>query len=235
MLIRTLKLLLPFADYQPTETKLLQNKVFAISKGHIERFKKHYVNADGQKKESFEYPLVNFRSENGKGVLFALNEGIDDLRLFYEKLNDKPVLKPLPALAQWRETFHHVGLTPQSTIYRVFHCALLNSTNYENYQHLDSGYKTELEQTIFLENILSNQIINFCNAMQYQFPKGQLWVRILDFEELGFDTFHTDNAASGKVPFLVFNITFRTNILLPDEISLGKEKAIGWGIVRKLT
>jgi hypothetical protein len=56
-------------------------------------------------------------------------------------------------------------------------------------------------------------------------------MRILDLKKLGFETFYTQN---GKVNFLVFNITFRTNILLPDEISLEKEEAIGWGIVRKL-
>lgn len=233
MLIRTLKLQLPFSDYLPTKTKELQNKIFAISKGQIERFKKHDVNEEGQKKENFEYPLVHFRSENGKGVLFAINEGIDDLRVFYEKFNDKNHLKTVP-FHQWRETFHHLTLTQESSIYRVFHCALMNSANYENYRRIDTGYRTELERTVFLEKVLTNQIINFCNGVQFQFPQGQLWLRILDFEELGFESFYTQNAKNGKVNFLVFNITFRTNILLPDEISLGKEKAIGWGIVRKL-
>jgi hypothetical protein len=170
MLTRTLKLLLPFANCLPAETKELQNKIFAISKGQIERFKS-MMSMKRDKKESYEYPLVQFRSENGKGALFAINEGIDDLRIFFEQFNDKNHLKTIP-FQQWQETFHHLMLTHEGSIYRIFHCALMNSANYENYLQIDGGYRTELERTIFLEKILTNQIINFCNGVQFKFPRG---------------------------------------------------------------
>ncbi len=39
---------------------------------------------------------------------------------------------------------------------------------------IDAGYRTELEGTVFLEKILTKQIIIFCNGVPFKFPQGQL-------------------------------------------------------------
>ena len=107
--------------------------------------------------------------------------------------------------------------------YRLLNWLPLNSKNYIEYQNLDSL----LPRVQMLERVLIGNILSFLKGVGIHVDE-QLKVLITDI--LG------QRAATYKgVQLMTFDVEFKTNLTLPQDIGLGKNVSVGYGTLTRIT
>jgi hypothetical protein len=96
----------------------------------------------------------------------------------------------------------------------------LNQKNYKKYQEIGD----EKEQTRFLEELLTGNILSFAKGIGWNVDKTI---------EVKINTIHNVNKVKLKGNFVLgFHLDFRTNVFLPNYIGLGKGVSHGYGVVK---
>jgi hypothetical protein len=173
----------------------------------------------------YRYPLIQYRSVQGKAVVVALNEGIEPLlkwlsgsfgRLYWnEKWHDFTATISL--------TGHTLIMFKQPEAFMLSQWLPFRTEKFSEWLSLNSLS----EQHKFLEKLLISHILNnFCNAINWELPKGQLVIQIIRFKEKKLPF-------KGKI-FTGFDLDFSCNLLLPDGIGLGQKASHGFGVCRAL-
>ena len=170
----------------------------------------------------YGYPVIQYKRIGKCPMLVCLDYGTDEIHHFFNQGNLEVLIGERKVslvvrkinldqinLQVWEKTFQ----------YKLRNWIALNQENYEKYAHI----KDELSKIEFLENILKANIISFAKGVKWDVDK-QINLRI-------------DQIVSQKqVPYKKtrltgFDVTFKTNVFLPDFISLGKGVSLGFGIV----
>jgi hypothetical protein len=197
----------------------------------IRHFSAAFAANSGWKEHDKGYPLIQFQVHDSRASVTGINEGARRLRLALEPSALKKFTlqgKHFPLSIKERQEEHgfRIRVLPQKQMvpYRIYRCLPLDSTNYAKYKKLISFR----ERLTLLEHLLEVSILNVLNATGQPRPASpQVKAVINQVDHI------VDVPAFGK-PHVAFDMTFSTNVELPDRIGLGQKCSIGFGwIFRK--
>jgi len=207
---------------------------YALRSGEIPALRKFvnlFIGADNDlfhnhqstRKLHYRYPLVQYKSMDGKAALMGLAEpGVTALRALLENPDFRErctewIGEQFAMTEELSDTLllHHAPLHP----YRLHNYIALNGKNLADWQ----SNQSLPARSALLERCIVGHILKFCSAIQWLLPPKSLQVELLDYRS------HTTRAFDN--PFLAFDVLFRTNITLPEHIGLGKAVSHGFGTV----
>ena len=186
----------------------------------------HLHNHQSDGRIIFRYPKVQYRIWNRKAAIFAIDEAI---RTFQQ----------ISAQAEWKLRWkenthqlllekldiqkHELKMSPTLLAYRINGYVGLNQSNYDAYLRGPS-LSTRVE---ILEKSLVGHILGFCTEIGWKVPNKSLKVHIQDIHK-------KQGLRLVKNEFLAFDLTFHSNIYLPNQLALGKKLAFGCGIIKRV-
>lgn len=180
-------------------------------------------NRDENGVPGYEYPVIQFRCNDGFASVFAINEGA----LFIEKIIKKKL--PFDITRIERDSFQLKKVTKNHTkFYHLFRWIPLDERYFSGISDSDGSFKlwNELfmdEKVKLLENILVSNIIDFAHCVGWQISKNKsLRIRLHDIQ-------HINPVKLYGSSVIAFDVTYAANLELPDHLGLGRGKSMGYG------
>lgn len=172
----------------------------------------------------YRYPKVQYKRINKSAAIVAVDEGADVIGQFLSSADacmsigerkETFVVKDIRAdqylVQEWDSTFE----------YYLRKWLPLNSENYKEYVNIE----VVSEKVFFLERILIGNIISFA--------KG-IGVTLKPNIECKLTSMTAPRLQKYKgVKMMAFDVCFKTNVLLPDYIGIGKGVSLGFGIIKR--
>lgn len=181
----------------------------------LEWFSQH----DG-KKYKFRFPLVQHKMINGP-MIVGINNGVDDMIKMYDqfkciKLGDNSynILQRNIHIDEYE-----FGISDKIHTYRfAIPIMALDKDNYEKYKR--EGYKD-------IENVLAKRI----NTYIVDHMSRDLGYNVPGRLNTDFKLYRIRETLFERQHMIIFYGDFRTNFKIPDYISIGKARSIGFGTV----
>lgn len=173
----------------------------------------------------YRYPLVHYRTYKGHAMLFGLEQGCEAIgKLVSTYMTELP---PEMATMQMESQQTAIEMTTQRKLYYVHHFLPFNTENFEEWINT----KGLIHRIRRLEQIIEGNILDVCKTVGFRIPDKSLKVEIEILEDIGFIPFP---AKTGEIKMKAFNISYYANILLPNQIAIGKGKSKGYGVQREI-
>jgi hypothetical protein len=170
----------------------------------------------------FSYPLIQYKRIRNKPHLVCINDGVDEVHHFFENkqeglmLGDRPYDLNVENIRLNRFTMQ---VWDKSFTYFIRDWLPLNQKNYQQFKAIGS----EIEQFEFLEKVLRGNILSFAKGINWEVDK-EVKVRVKELVRR--------NIIRVKgIPREAFSLVFTTNVFLPNNIGLGKNASLGFGVV----
>ena len=175
-------------------------------------------------KVTYAYPLVQYKIKNGKASFSFIANGVEDARTFFLQNNweieiSGRKIKLEIDTFQLRNGVFDIG--DALKLYRVKQWMPLNQENFKRYVLL----KTVDEKINMLEGILIGNILSMGKSLEWHITdKIQLKiVEVFDEKKVTFK----------KNSVMTFDVLIQSNVILPNNIGLGKGVSHGFGIIEK--
>ena len=179
-------------------------------------------------KYRYAYPLVQYKVLRKVPTLVGLGEGAGLLVELFLKMKELKIDEDIyPVLSKHiRHVQATVGLSDDLHTYRYESLWLgLNQKNHKLYQEADPIRKNQILKNTAIANILT-----FVEAFGLRFDREVPEQRIL----LKLNPTEPAITKFKNVELLGFRGSFTTNVLLPDDIGLGKQAARGFGTIKRI-
>lgn len=216
MIIKTAKLILELDKKSRYQEAQKLRGFFANTFSSVDLFHNH--NEDGS--QIYRYPRIQYRFKDNRPFVIGINEGAEIIIRHYDKFNsikigyteypvmEKRLILEEKELKQVDDYIQYKFATPWYA---------LNQENYEKYKKLT----TLRERDKLLEKILTTNILRMCKELGYKVENPlevQIFLKplISEIKDLKVTTF------TGQ---------FKTNIIIPNNIGLGKGVAKGFGSI----
>ena len=173
-------------------------------------------------KYRYSYPLIQYKRIGGKAAIVCIEEGVDIIGQFLTetdgiiKIGERELtcntrqIQPARLLIQtWGETFR----------YHISRWLPLNAKNYQLYQNTEGL----VERISLLENILKGNLLSMLKGFDIHL-EHELIVKITNIS----DPYILYNKGVGLT---AFNADFSCNLTIPNNVGVGKNASIGYGIV----
>lgn len=186
------------------------------------------------------YALVQYRSLHHEACIWALNEGaevVEKLLHTDKKQNRKyipgfSIQGSRPFDLEVKMMLKEPAKQPtysKTEQYYVLHQFVPFDVKTE--KTLKQDYIARMEE---LRHRLENELVLFCTKFgeKYNFEKHPVKATLIDVSSRSGGVFKTKDKATKEakeVPITYYFVKFKTNILLPESISLGRHKAYGYG------
>jgi hypothetical protein len=172
----------------------------------------------------YGYPLIQYKVFRKNPAIICVNEGTEEILKFFEQTNWDIHLKGQAIRTEIKFInldYFSCSMADREMRYRIYNWFALNEDNFQKFTRLAE----ENARTKFLEGILIGNILSFAKGVGWRIdrkielripriPKGRLF-SFKDHQMVGFD------------------LEFGANIVLPENIGLGKSVARGLGLIRK--
>lgn len=181
-----------------------------------------YHNHTGKDTFRYSYPLIQYKRLGGKAVIVCIEEGADIIGQFFsentghlhigERIVKCNVMKMVPAkiLVQiWKTSFK----------YHISRWLPLNTKNYLQYQKLEGM----IEKVSLLEGILKANLLSMLKGLGI-YIEEEINVSITNLS----DSYIIYNK---RVAMMAFNADFICNLSIPNNIGIGKNASIGYGVI----
>lgn len=172
----------------------------------------------------WSYPLVQYKTINENAAIVCLNEAALGIGKLLSAL-DKPITIGRNRVFLEIDSIIPQGFTfaqqSEELTYSIKHWLPLNSINYRQFSTLERVG----DKAIFLEKILTGNILSMAKGLDVHIP-FELSCRISNLS-------HQRIVESKDVKMSAFDVGFKTNVLLPDYVGLGKHASTGFGIIKK--
>lgn len=170
----------------------------------------------------YRYPLIQYRTHQGKAAIMGIGEGSHLLRNW--------ILEAPPAIQLGRQLMplrinniqdkiHTVSISATENTYYLHQYLPFNQENYRQWK----AQKSLTNRIPLIEKALVGQLLSFATGIQWQLPT-YLEVTLLNI--------HATKKVLHKVPRISFNLSFKTNLKIPNGIGLGKGVSHGFGVIR---
>lgn len=172
----------------------------------------------------YSYPLIQYKRIGKQASVLCIKEGVDEIHRFFEQSNWDVNLngnKMEMKIEQLDMNQYTMNVWDKTFDYSLMNWIALNSENYKKYMQLDV-LSNKIE---FLERILTGNILSFAKGIDWHIEKDTT-VKILDIK-------HSNTLSLKRKKVLGFDLTFRSNVFLPNFIGLGKSVSIGFGTVKQ--
>lgn len=172
----------------------------------------------------YRYPLIQYKRFGRKPAIVCVGEGVDHIHKFFEKRDWS--LEISGRTLDMKVERLDLNQYELSVSNRDFHYSLqswlpLNQENYVEYMRLPAGE----DNRRYLERKLTGNMLSFAKGVDWHVEQP-IETEILDMAPPYMVTLK-------GVRLLAFNLTFRSNVFLPDGIGLGKGVSLGFGVLRK--
>lgn len=168
--------------------------------------------------------LIHYRAAQNSAILWGMNEGADALLRWQSEAPEHIVmggaryaLNPV----EMRRSRQALNQSEGWHYYRLHDYLALNP---ENYARFMAEHRLRA-RTELLENTLAAHLLAFCQGAGWYLPQ-RLEIDLVELHGYKKTRFH-------NVDLLAFELTYRCNLALPDEIALGKAVSHGFGVQRK--
>ena len=209
-----------------TDAEIRQNEIPLFRGAVIQSLGEHpnvyFHNHLEDDKFRYSYPLIQYKRIEGKAAIVCIENGVDIIGQFLTEVNgmlaigERQVtcnterIQPARILVQtWQEMFS----------YCISRWLPLNSKNYLLYQQIEGI----VEKVSFLENILKANLLSMLKGLNIHLEK-ELSLKITEIGE----PYLLNNKG---VKMMAFNADFKCNLSIPNNIGVGKNASIGYGIV----
>lgn len=177
----------------------------------------------GDKKYHYRYPLIQYRTWQGKAAVFGIGRGSQLLRDWI--LEAPPAVqigkKIMPLrLQQIKDDIQPISMTSEMQTYYIHNYLPFNEANYQRWQKKED-LKAGLD---ILASVLVGHLLSFATGIDWQLPE-HLEVQIADIHCM-------EKLKHYQVPRVAFDLSFKTNLQLPVGIGLGKGVSHGFGVLR---
>lgn len=183
-----------------------------------------YHNHTGKDTFRYSYPLIQYKRLGGKATIVCIEEGADVIGQFLSEatesieIGEREVrcnterIKPTKLLVQtWKSSF----------AYQVYRWLPLNKKNYLRYQETEGI----IERVSLLENILKGNLLSMLKGLGI-YLDDELTVKITHLSDPYI--LHNKNIA-----LMAFNADFNCNLSIPDNVGIGKNASIGYGVIHR--
>jgi hypothetical protein len=214
----------------PQEVKKFRGVIAQLGGRHADLFHNH--DNSGEKSTVLQrYPLIQYRSYNGKPYIYAINRGREALQQLWQSgaiekyYADRKIKLNIAAYDKPLQYLRLVPMQEQNMYrYRIVQYVPFNNANYALYK----GLPTFLNKVAFIEKTIANHLNGLAKALDWKWDKKQhqLMVCIDDIDRFEKVTEHHNN-------FLAIDLVFYANALLPDRIAIGNDMAFGKGWLYK--
>jgi hypothetical protein len=174
----------------------------------------------------YSYPLIQYkRTSKGNAVLVCMGEGVEEVtHLFTQKnwdvhLSGRTFKLDIDTLKLSNGKFK---LTNSNINYQINTWMPLNQENFKRYVLL----KNKPEKLKFLEAILIGNILSLAKSLEWRIEETikisiepNLQERLVTFK---------------KNKIVCFDLSFKSNVALPNSIGLGKGVSHGFGVIKKI-
>lgn len=197
----------------------------AVLKALGEKANLLYHNHTSETTFRYSYPLIQYKRIGGKAAMVCVNEGVDIVGQFLTGISAPMIIgerqiasnmsKILPArilVQAWEDMFS----------YHISRWLPLNSQNYQHYKDIVGV----VERVSFLENILKANLLSMLKGLSIHLEKEL----ILKITEIG-SPYLIHNKG---VKLMAFSADFKSNLSIPNNVGIGKNASIGYGIVHQL-
>lgn len=184
-----------------------------------------YHNHTGETTLRFSYPLIQYKSLNGKAAITCIEEGADIIGQFMSETSEPLMIGTRHAKLEVEKVIPEktvIQVTDTQQTYTLQQWLPLNSRNYEQYQNAESL----VDKIQILERVLVGNILSFLKGVGIHLEE-RLDIHITDITKQNVITYK-------KVKLMAFDIKFKANIIIPSFIGIGKNASIGNGILIKL-
>ena len=181
-----------------------------------------YHNHIGDSSYRYSYPLIQYKRLRGNAAIVCVEEGADVIGQYLLESTDTVTLgerevrlttgKLFPArilMQTWQSSFS----------YHICRWLPLNTKNYHLYRMMDD----ENERKMLLESILKGNLLSMLKGLGI-YLEDELLVRITNLEP----PYVVYNKGVG---IMAFNADFTSNLSIPNNIGIGKNASIGFGVV----
>lgn len=204
-------------EIQPWEVAAFRGAVIATAgKQHI-LFHNHKDD-----KYLYSYPLIQYKQINKRPMLMSIDQGIEEIHHFFEKMQLGIVLGDRPyelKIEQLNMNQFTMQVWDKMWDYRIRNWIALNQNNYPVYLKLEAL----TDKISFLENLLKANILSFAKGIGWEIEKPI---------EAKIKSLNDPRLISLKgLKVMSFNCDFATNVFLPNFIGLGKSVALGFGVI----
>ena len=195
-------------------------------------FHNHHVNEEHgvNGKVYYRYPMIQYKMKRDQPQLICIGPGLEAAKMFFEswqwdiEMKGEPVSMDIDELKVKKYPIGVANSQEAGMPFRYFikSWQALNQDNYRKYQEME-GLK---EIISFLESLLANNIILFAKEIGWSVPhRFELEITEM-YPQRGKEIKGNEH--------LTFTFEFRSNILLPSFIGLGKGVSLGNGTIKQL-
>ncbi len=173
----------------------------------------------------YRYPLVQYKRIDGRPALLCIEFGVDEIHKFFEKKDwsiqigerwlDMKIYKLQMnqfTMQVWENFFY----------YNIHNWIALSQDNYRKYNQ----FETVTERIEFLEHTLVGNILSLAKGIEWDVDRN------IQLKITSPVNTHAVTLKEKKV--LGFNLDFKTNVFLPNNIGLGKSVSLGFGNIRQI-
>ncbi len=181
-----------------------------------------------------QYPLIQYRVEDGKASICAFGEGIALIeKILHQRITDQFTIRnqriPLHVISTHKQE-RFISENVDGETYMIFHYL-----PYDQYSDHDyHAAATMCDKIVVLQNTINHAISNTLNAL------GQ---KVLTPNVIILDIIHKDKASYKtrdhedrpvKMELTSYFLKIRCNVTNLDQLSIGKHKSVGYGVIRKV-
>lgn len=173
----------------------------------------------------YRYPVIQYKRIGRHPALICLDFGVDEVHHFFNNRNldiEVSGRKLSLQVSHLKMDQYNLQVWEKSFSMHISQWLALNQDNYAKYM----ASSDELSRLTLLENTLKANIISFAKGIDWDVDKP-ISLRIDSIEKVRPVTFKEQK-------LLAFDVTFRTNVFLPDYLGLGKGVSLGFGTVRQI-
>ena len=181
-----------------------------------------YHNHAGEGSLRYSYPLIQYKRLGGRAAIVCAEDGVDTIGQFFAASDGELRLGH-------REVKCSVGkIVPARVLvqtwsglleYRINRWLPLNAKNYQIYRMTDD----ENERKCILENILKANLLSMLKGLGIHLEE-ELRLSIANLGEPHI-------IYNKGVGLMAFNANFTCNLSIPDNLGIGKNASIGYGVV----
>lgn len=170
----------------------------------------------------YKYPLIQYKLIGKKPAIQCIDLAVDEIHKFFTKsswdirFSDRDIEMKILRLDMNQ---FKMQVWDKSFTYDIRSWIALNQENHKKYQAIESLS----DKIVFLEKILTGNILSFAKGIEWTIDKP-ISLKIKELKE-------PRPVKLKSQTIMGFNITFTTNVFLPNYIGLGKGTSLGFGMV----
>lgn len=194
----------------------------AVLKSMGEKANLLYHNHTGTETFRYSYPLIQYKRINGNAAIVCVEDGVDVIGQYFAEFVDCVRLGEREVrLATSRVTPVRIMMQTWNTPFRysISRWLPLNAKNYQIYRMMNN----DDERRDLLENILRGNLLSMLKGLDIHLD-DELFVRITYIGE----PYILYNKGIGM---MAFNAEFISNLSIPNNVGIGKNASIGYGVV----